>query len=147
MTSQDYETLAPPDRFKCPNCGYPGHVDELHCIEDLAMRLEPGDTMWRGDCPDCGAACHDDASMQRWEQQNHQLTTWPTMLAALRALKDWHDTMGGWEGRAWSQAIEAIALASNVATAADDNPMRDADERRAFADQMGEEAEAAARQS
>ena len=43
---------------KCENCGECWLEEELNEVEDLALRVAPGEPMPSGECPDCGAVCH-----------------------------------------------------------------------------------------
>jgi hypothetical protein len=47
-------------RCRCGNCGKAYEQDELKPIEDLSFRVEPGQRMPAGECPDeeCGALCY-----------------------------------------------------------------------------------------
>ena len=44
---------------ECNNCGWEGPIAALHCrlreIPDLFERIEPGETVPAGECPECGA--------------------------------------------------------------------------------------------
>jgi len=43
---------------QCDNCGQRCHKDHLRPVEDLAQRVEPGEPMPCGECPECRAVCH-----------------------------------------------------------------------------------------
>lgn len=42
----------------CDNCDWEGREDEVNAIEDLSMRVGPGEVMPYGECPECGCLCH-----------------------------------------------------------------------------------------
>lgn len=48
-----------PTYYECQDCGKAWTYDQLGDIHDLEARLEPGDPMPAGECPECGALCHD----------------------------------------------------------------------------------------
>lgn len=43
---------------ECANCEWSGMVGQTHVIKDLASRLEPGNIVPAGECPECGALCY-----------------------------------------------------------------------------------------
>jgi hypothetical protein len=43
---------------KCQNCEWTGDDSETKNIEDVFDRVEPGEIMPYGECPECGALCH-----------------------------------------------------------------------------------------
>jgi len=45
-------------KHACNNCGAVHETEDLAPIKDLSLRLEPGDVVPTGECPDCGAMCH-----------------------------------------------------------------------------------------
>ena len=42
--------------YECGNCDWFG--DKVEPIEDLNLRLEPGDVVPEDECPECGSFCH-----------------------------------------------------------------------------------------
>jgi hypothetical protein len=50
--------VADQDQSECQNCGcvWPDYF--LNEVEDLSMRVGPGEIMPSGECPACGAVCH-----------------------------------------------------------------------------------------
>ncbi len=42
---------------ECQNCARVFFVTELKPAKDLLQRVEPGEPMPAGDCPECGALC------------------------------------------------------------------------------------------
>jgi|SRR6185295_8749517 len=42
----------------CPNCGKVSSELELAEIKDIFLRVDPGEPMPAGECPECGALCH-----------------------------------------------------------------------------------------
>jgi len=47
-----------PDLQECQNCGSVWDAEDLREVEDLHMRVAPGEPMPSGECPSCGAVCH-----------------------------------------------------------------------------------------
>ena len=45
------------DLAECDNCDWKGRSEECEDIRDFWSRVEPGDIMPAGDCPECGAFC------------------------------------------------------------------------------------------
>lgn len=47
----------------CANCDWTGAQSDTAEIRDFWSRVEPGEEMPAGECPECGALCHldDDA--------------------------------------------------------------------------------------
>lgn len=43
------------DYVACPSCNWKGRTDQLSEAQDLLERLDPGDTVPEGQCPECGA--------------------------------------------------------------------------------------------
>ena len=44
-------------RSECQNCGAIVNDEDLKPIKDLMQRVEPGEPMPSGECPECGALC------------------------------------------------------------------------------------------
>ena len=44
-------------KVECNNCKWRGQSDELAEIQDFYLRVEPGDEVPAGQCPECGALC------------------------------------------------------------------------------------------
>lgn len=42
----------------CDNCDWEGDDDDLAQIDDIFERVEPGEIMPAGQCPNCGSLCH-----------------------------------------------------------------------------------------
>jgi hypothetical protein len=42
----------------CDNCDALVHTEELVSINDIYERVDPGEPMPSGECPDCGGLCH-----------------------------------------------------------------------------------------
>jgi hypothetical protein len=49
----------PGGKYECQNCDLPWNEDSLNPVEDLTMRVAPGELMPAGECPACGAVCHE----------------------------------------------------------------------------------------
>ena len=45
--------------YECQNCGTLHAEDSMNPIEDISVRVAPGETMPAGECMDCGAVCHE----------------------------------------------------------------------------------------
>jgi len=45
-------------RYECQNCGTKWTAKELEPVEDVLERVAPGEKMPAGQCPECGAVCH-----------------------------------------------------------------------------------------
>ena len=81
------------DYVACPNCDWKGATSKLDDAQDLLQRLEPGDIVPDGQCPDCGAlVC----------ESNPLVAAAPDLLAALRGMLDkfQYDTLpeeSGWD--------------------------------------------------
>ena len=46
-------------KYECQNCGSEWAEDELEDLIDITERVAPGEPMPAGQCPDCGALCHE----------------------------------------------------------------------------------------
>lgn len=44
--------------YECQNCRARNPLGSLNYIKDLYARVEPGEPMPAGECPECGALCH-----------------------------------------------------------------------------------------
>lgn len=44
--------------YLCPNCESEWELDDLKEIQDIFERVSPGEIMPAGECPECGALCH-----------------------------------------------------------------------------------------
>ncbi len=47
------------ETHECQNCGWRGAEERLEPIEDIFQRVDPGEPMPAGECPECGALCHE----------------------------------------------------------------------------------------
>ncbi len=45
------------EKSKCQDCGKVSTEQELQPISDIFGRVDPGELMPSGECPDCGALC------------------------------------------------------------------------------------------
>jgi hypothetical protein len=43
----------------CQNCDWTGEASTLNIIKDVFQRVAPGEFMPSGECPKCGALCHE----------------------------------------------------------------------------------------
>lgn len=68
--------------YECGNCDWTGRQDALGDIEDLSQRVDPGEPMPTGECPDCGALAHS-IDIERYEER---LTAWFDGLSACTKL-------------------------------------------------------------
>lgn len=44
--------------FECQCCGRLWHEENLNPVQDLLQRVDPGEPLPAGECPVCGAVCH-----------------------------------------------------------------------------------------
>lgn len=51
--------------YHCQNCDWAGPEESLAPFADIAERLEPGDTIPAGECPECGACCWSDEELAK----------------------------------------------------------------------------------
>ena len=51
--------------YECGNCSQCMFLDDLDPIEDIFLRVAPGELMPGGECPDCGALCHQVGSIEK----------------------------------------------------------------------------------
>ena len=82
----------------CENCAWRGPSWEADQYRDFWSRIDPGDTMPAGDCPECG--CHvfiDDARARLQDAA-------PALRDALADLWEWQAQQGGYEAPAWARA-------------------------------------------
>lgn len=54
------ELDAPEKLFVCQNCESRWAEEELNEVKDLAERVAPGELVPAGECPECGAVCHEE---------------------------------------------------------------------------------------
>jgi hypothetical protein len=47
----------------CDNCGWFGMDEDMHDIDNLEQRVDPGSVVPSGQCPECGALCYLGASV------------------------------------------------------------------------------------
>jgi len=47
-------------KFICQNCQATHDEELLNEVKDIHERVAPGEPMPAGECPDCGAVCHED---------------------------------------------------------------------------------------
>jgi len=45
--------------FECQDCGQHWTEENLEPIRDVFQRVAPGEIMPAGECPECGALCHE----------------------------------------------------------------------------------------
>lgn len=90
--------------YRCNNCDF--QTDEHEAfpdVENLRQRLEPGDIMPSGQCPECGAFVHE------YTTEFMVMMAAPRLLAACKsALED-----GFLAGEAFDLAVAAIVLAEH----------------------------------
>lgn len=74
-------------KSKCDNCNWTGEpLFELHEIEDLLERIDPGGIVPSGECPKCDCLCYPDTPEQRLRDAG------PDLLAVLTDVRDWLNT-------------------------------------------------------
>jgi predicted RNA-binding Zn-ribbon protein involved in translation (DUF1610 family) len=62
--------------YSCQNCDWTGSYEELGDIVDYDERVAPGEEEPTGECPECGALCHE---LEQEEQTfTFNLSTWTT---------------------------------------------------------------------
>ena len=52
--------LAPQTRYACWNCAWTGVESELEDLRHAEQRVAPGEPYPAGECPECGACCHEE---------------------------------------------------------------------------------------
>jgi hypothetical protein len=58
--------LAATGQHQCDNCEWQGEAAELHPIENLFQRVEPGGVVPSGQCPKCAALAYPVVPAKRW---------------------------------------------------------------------------------
>ena len=76
-TAEEARAWLEQDCIACPNCNWKGRTDQLSEAQDLLERLDPGDTVPEGQCPECGALV--------WES-NPLIDAAPDLLEVLKSL-------------------------------------------------------------
>jgi hypothetical protein len=46
-------------KVKCENCHWTGDADDCGELQNIHERVEPGEIMPYGECPECGCVCHE----------------------------------------------------------------------------------------
>lgn len=101
MTPYDSDDqIDPSELVECQNCSWEGHIDDCKPIKDIHERVEPGETMPAGECPDCGALAHLASEYDKPETT----PTNPELFTALADLLEWSSIMGGWDAPCWDRA-------------------------------------------
>lgn len=78
--------LSDEHRCECEDCGWRGDTDNLDVPNRLFERLTEGDTMFAGDCPECGATCWSAWQTNQSQKEHDQRKAATLMLAALQHL-------------------------------------------------------------
>lgn len=60
--------------FECQSCDWRGPESKLALIKDLTMRVSAGEPMPAGECPECGALCHEAEPFECVRTGNHRDT-------------------------------------------------------------------------
>ncbi len=71
--------------YACQNCEWKGTEAELAPYSDMEKRLEPGDTVPEGECPECGACCWPEETPADIAAEKARQAG-PALLAALQGL-------------------------------------------------------------
>ncbi len=58
LSSACWAELPADKAIECPDCSFRCSVDHLDVLDRAWERVQPGDTMPDGQCPECGAACY-----------------------------------------------------------------------------------------
>lgn len=115
MTDKAWKALPAEHAATCQNCDWRGHYEDLNPAENLWARAEEGDTVWAGDCPDCGAMCFTRAEMER---QNNAIREQDAARAMLAALGNLMAAMETPRSRKAANAWDAARIALTQARAA-----------------------------
>lgn len=72
-------------KVSCQNCEWEGDTSALVEVNDLYERVQPGDTMPDGQCPECGMLCFEAEEAELLEfrvtwQQHPMCDHWPRVL-------------------------------------------------------------------
>ncbi len=59
----NHEEDKPRCDYRCQDCEQEWGLDELHEVRHLSQRVEIGEVMPAGQCPDCGALCHETSTL------------------------------------------------------------------------------------
>lgn len=86
------------DLARCQNCDWKGDPDDANPYHDFWSRVEPGDTVPAGDCPDCGSHVFIDDARSRLQ------VAAPKLRDTLIALWEWRAQQGGYEAPCWTRA-------------------------------------------
>lgn len=63
----------PTPKSKCQNCDEVFEDDELGVIKDIFERVEAGEPMPSGECPECGCLCHYEFQVENAEELKTEL--------------------------------------------------------------------------
>lgn len=156
LNDDELAKLLPEHRAHCQNCDWQGHVDDLDPCGDLWERTTEGDTVWAGDCPECGAMCFTVSEMERQQSADRIKAEHTELRAALANLREQvrahlrfnvkkHYSLMIADAAAAAILANGAAMNSKQAAAGieggpfpvpKDDPMRDANERRAFIEEQ-----------
>lgn len=64
------------ETYACQNCDWTGSHDELNDIKDYDERVAPGEPEPTGECPECGALCHEADDEGEERTYSFKLGTW-----------------------------------------------------------------------
>jgi hypothetical protein len=109
LSDKAFAKLPKADAAVCQNCDWQGHTDDLDPINDVDERTSEGDTVWAGDCPECGAMCFTMAELDRQQKNDAAIAERQELRAALADLREWNSQQGTYEAPAWERATALLA--------------------------------------
>lgn len=96
--------------YHCQNCGWSGTEDDLAPYSDMANRLEVGDTVPAGECPEegCGAVCWSDEEMAKHRIEGAAVELLTALEGLLSDIEEYQSInhLGG-ENNHWQVAARA----------------------------------------
>lgn len=78
-TLPPFELVGDWPEVECANCDWKGAEEDLNPIKDLGQRVEPGEIMPAGECPECGCLAHvtdreaERRSDEKWSAHDQQV--------------------------------------------------------------------------
>ena len=81
--------------YQCDNCEWTGKIEEMDECRDVWSRVEPGDRMGFGDCPECGAFCFPEEEAKPAPVSTNSKEVIEDLLGAVSALLTQVEQMQG----------------------------------------------------